>query len=528
MALIGFLRRVEHRLQIEAEQQTHTIPDDPASLLRLAQSLGFSSSKQLTIELQRYMGNVRAIFQKNVADSVEGTGGGAPSYAIFRDQARAEKSFSELAQGPARFHVAPRTRQVFRKLRPLLLEQLAKTADPDATLNQLLRFVEAYGLRSLLFELLAVNPRLLELLIKAFDVSRYAGDLLVRHPQLLEETTRSRKLDQPLEVGEHLRRLAGCGASPTELQPVRAYRQMHWLRILLRDILSLSNAVTLTREHSDLAEACLVHVNELLAADAGLTIIGLGKFGGQEITYGADLDVLFVGENARAAQSVFVTMGKPTPEGTISPLDTRLRPDGEKGPLVSSLATHQAYYESRAHLWELWALTRARPIVGPQQTDFLEMVQRIWREAGQRPNLFTDIHSMTERIRRDRGSGSPSLDFKTGTGGMIEAEFLVQALQMRSGIWNPTWTEALAELAQHDLLAQNEASQLKISYGFLRRCESALRRWENKSVSTLPTGEFEQHRLASWLGYKEFEVFVQSFDEARQKIHAIYERRIEA
>ena len=86
----------------------------------------------------------------------------------------------------------------------------------------------------------------------------------------------------------------------------------------------------------------------------------------------------------------------------------------------------------------------------------------------------------------------------------------------------------MPNLAQHDLLEQNEASQLKISYGFLRRCESALRRWENKSVSTLPTGEFEQHRLASWLGYKEFEVFVQSFDEARQKIHAIYERRIEA
>ena len=216
-----FLRRVEHRLQIEAEQQTHTIPDDPASLLRLARSLGFSSSKQLTTELRRHMGNVRAIFRKNVAD-FEGTGGGAPSYAIFRDQTRAEKSFGELAQGPARFHVAPRTRQVFRKLRPLLLQQLAKTADPDATLNQLLRFVEAYGLRSLLFELLAVNPRLLELLIKAFDVSRFAGDLLVRHPQLLEETTRSRKLDQPLEVGEHLRRLAGCGASPAELQPVCA------------------------------------------------------------------------------------------------------------------------------------------------------------------------------------------------------------------------------------------------------------------------------------------------------------------
>ena len=154
------------------------------------------------------------------------------------------------------------------------------------------------------------------------------------------------------------------------------------------------------------------------------------------------------------------------------------------------------------------------------------MVQRMWRKAGEREDLFAEIDSMTERIRRDRGSGSAGLDFKTGTGGMVEAEFLVQALQMRAAIWNSNWTEAVTELAQQDVLDQNEASHLKISYGFLRRCESALRRWENKSVSTLPASEVEQCRLANWLGYKEFEAFVQSYDEARQKIHSIYERRI--
>ena len=164
-----------------------------------------------------------------------------PNLSIFRDEARASKSMAELAQGPARFHVAPRTRQVFRKLRPLLLEQLARVADPDATLNQVVRFVEAYGMRSMLFELLAVNPRLLELVIKIFDVSQSAGDLLVRHPQLLEEITRSRRLDQPFDVAEHLRRLDSLGAKPTTLNPVRAYRQAQWLRILLRDVLGLSN-----------------------------------------------------------------------------------------------------------------------------------------------------------------------------------------------------------------------------------------------------------------------------------------------
>jgi glutamate-ammonia-ligase adenylyltransferase len=279
-------------------------------------------------------------------------------------------------------------------------------------------------------------------------------------------------------------------------------------------------------EHSALSEACLIFVDRLLSGNSGLTIVAMGKFGGREITYGSDLDVLFVGDNTRAAQDLFVTMGKPSPEGTISTLDTRLRPDGEKGPLVCSLLTYESYYQNRAQLWELQALTRARPITGPNGNDFLQMVQSIWRKAGERENLFAEIDSMTERIRRDRGSGSPGLDFKTGKGGMVEAEFLVQALQMREGIWNANWTDAVMELARQDILAQNEASHLKISYGFLRRCESALRRWGNKSVSTLPASEFEQRRLANWLGYKEFEAFGQSYDEARQKIHTIYERRI--
>ena len=525
-AAYRFFRRVEHRLQIEAEQQTHTIPEDAEALRRLALSLGLRSAKEMTATLQTHMANVRAIFTKNIAASVESGGDSAPSFAIFRDEARATKSMAELAKGPARFHVAPRTRQVFRKLRPLLLSQLAKAADPDATLNQLVRFVEAYGLRSMLFELLAVNPRLLELLIKIFDCSLYAGDLLVRHPQLLEEITRSRKLDQPFDVAEHSRRLGSIEIKRTELNSVRAYRQTQLLRILLRDVLGLSSPLTLVSEHSALSEACLVFMDRLLAEDSRLTIIAMGKFGGREITYGSDLDVLFVGDNTRAAQNLFVTMGKPSPEGTISPLDTRLRPDGEKGPLVCSLATYESYYQGRAQLWELQALTRARPIAGPNQSDFLQMVQGIWRQAGERENLFEEINSMTERIRRDRGSGVPGLDFKTGIGGMVEAEFLVQALQMREGIWNPNWTEAVTELAQQDVLAQNEVSHLKISYGFLRRCESALRRWENKSVSTLPAGESEQHRLAHWLGYKDFEAFVQSYDEARQTIHTIYERRI--
>src|SRR5436853_3579099 len=153
---------------------------------------------------------------------------------IFSDQKRAAKALADLAQGPTGFHIAPRTRQIFRKLRPVLLDWLAKAADPDATLNQFVRFVEAYGLRSLLFELLVTNPRLLELLVKTFDASQFAGSLLIRRPQLLEDVPRSENLDRGIAIEEHLRRLASLDLPRASLDGVRAYRQTELLRIVLR------------------------------------------------------------------------------------------------------------------------------------------------------------------------------------------------------------------------------------------------------------------------------------------------------
>ncbi len=519
-----FLRRVEHRLQIEAEQQTHTVPDAAEPLDRLARSLGYSSGEELTKELHQQMGNVRAIFQKNISAPSSSGGQASVSLDFFHDKTRATKLLTDLEQGPARFHVAPRTRQVFRKLRPLLLAQLSKTADPDGTLNQIVRFVEAYGLRSLLFELLVVNPRLLELLTRLFDASRHAGELLVRRPQLLEEITRPGTLDQGMTVAAHLKRLEGIGATPDSLDLVRAYRHTPWLRIVLRDVLGLADFQNIVAELTAHLESILVFIHRLIAREAGLTIIALGKFGGRELTYGADLDVVFVGENNRAAQKIVIAMGQRTAEGTLAPLDVRLRPDGEKGPLVCRLTTYESYYTRRAHLWEIQALTRARAVCGPRQDEFMEMIRPIWRRAGQEPDLFERVDSMAARIRRDRSSGSDARDFKTGMGGMVEAEFLVQALQMKNDIWNPNWSEAVAALRDQGLLATEEATSLTSSYEFLRRCETTLRLREKKSVSSWPAADFEQRRLAVLLGYRDVAVFGRRYEEARRTIHSVYAR----
>lgn len=518
-----FLRRVEHRLQIEAEQQTHTVPQEPEALLRLSRSLGFESAETFTNVLRDHMQQVRAVFERVIASQPQDQKSASTQYDVFRDQPAATKLVAELGQGRGSFHVAPRTRQVFQKLRPLLLDELAETADPDATLVQFTRFVEAYGMRSMLFELLVANPRLLELLVKTFDASRHAADILIRRPQLMEDVTRG-SLDRNVSVARHLVALRKLRASAGTLDAVRTYRQAQFLRILIRDVLQLANHAALLAEHSALAEACLIFMHGVVASEGGLTVVAMGKFGGSELTYGADLDVMFVGENTRAAQALLVEMGRTTAEGNIFLLDARLRPDGEKGTLTCGMEAFEAYYWTRAQLWELQSLTRARVVCGSDGAAFLDIAQRAWRIAGQRDDLFLQIDAMRERIRRDRGTGSEILDYKTGLGGIVEAEFLIQALQMRTGVWQPQFTAALGELKYHGTVTDADAEAIQNSYDFLRRCESVLRRWESKSVSSLPGDEAEQRKLAQRVGAKDLDAFGEQYRAAREIIHAAYER----
>jgi glutamate-ammonia-ligase adenylyltransferase len=520
-----FLRKTEHRLQIEAEQQTHTVPTAPEEVRRLARSLGFSDGEDLKTALGGDMQAVRSVFNRIIAEAPPGKEAQGAAWNFFVNPAQAERTMAGALQGAGQTHVSPRTRQVFAKLRPLLLEHLARSPDPDATLNQFVRFVEAYGLRSLLFELLVSNPKLLDLLVQTFDASSFGGDLLVRRPQFLEEITRDERLSRVVDCGEHLERLKSVTRKGDALEAVRAYRQRQFLRILLRDVLGWTDLNTLFREQSALAEACLIFVNELLGGNE-LTIIALGKFGGCEITYGADLDVLFVGDEGGPAQKLLAALAQPSAEGSLSKVDARLRPEGDKGPLVCSVESYAAYYSGRAQPWELQALTRARPVSGPRQEEFMAVAKSAWTRAGENPELAEQIDSMLNRIRQERGSGSEFLDFKTGAGGIIEGEFLVQILQMRRKIWEPNWNDAVEALRHNDELSEAEAVELRGGYDFLRRCESVLRRFENTSASILPRDGAQQLLVARRLGFESTEVFRQKYEAARTAIHGVYGRRI--
>ena len=252
----------------------------------------------------------------------------------------------------------------------------------------------------------------------------------------------------------------------------------------------------------------------------------MGKFGGRELGYGADLDLVFVGEDSGVAQKIAAASAQTSADGALSRVDARLRPDGEKGPLVSLLESYAQYYEMRAQFWELQALTRARPVAGRWQNEFMTLAQAAWRRAGQDVDFRTKIDNMLERIRRERGSGSEFLDFKTGTGGIIEAEFLVQGVQMSADIWEPNWTRAVDRLGDAGQLTERQVVDLKQAYEFLRRCESVLRRYENTSVSTLPLDSGEQLAFCRRLGFDKIDMFTEQYNRARESIHEIYCARV--
>jgi glutamate-ammonia-ligase adenylyltransferase len=508
-----FLRTVEHRLQIEEEAQTHSIPESPEARLRLARSLGFPGPGEFDRRLAQHTGTVHAIFERVVRVS-----DGSPPFArdagFFSDPAQAQRDLASLGGESGGALVAPRSKKLYARLEPRLLALLKDVADPDAALVRLVRFTERYGFRGALFETLLVNPRVLELLVKLFDASAVLSEIAIRRPQLVEEVARLGNLGEQIPVAGHLAALARNDEGLPWTDWVRAYRRAQELRIGLRDLLGFAPLMEVFAECSSLAEACLVFTQQRMGLGDSLTVVALGKFGGRELAYGADLDVLFIGPDPLAAASLLREMTTATAEGRIFPMDARLRPDGEKGQLAVTLEEWRDYFaRGRGQLWEAQSLTKARPLSGSQKEEWCAAAQEVWREHGKRADLFGEIATMLERIATHRG-GDRVLDFKTGPGGLMQLEFFVQARQMRAGLWEPNTLEALGRLD----LQSGTVRSLREACLFLRQVETVLRRMDGTPVSRLPADPAEQARVARRCGLAGGDALLGRMRDARQAI----------
>ncbi len=409
-----FLRDVEHRLQMENNLQTHTIPADAKARERLAALMGFGGLVEFESALQEHTRTVRRIYDRLLKEDSSLPTAAFPRQFqgaenewkqllaghCFMDVEKAFRLVKEFASGPGYVHVSPRTVELAWQLLPKLfalcarqnsqgrITNLASTSkilsDPDRVMARLDSFISAYGSRSMLFETWASNPSFFELLLLLFDRSEFLAEIAIRAPDLVDDLVLSGRLRRRKTAEETLRELRHGHDDKDQRLWLRRYHQAELLRIGLRDILGLADYEQNLAELSHLAEACLQYALEVVCRkhklkESPLVVIGLGKLGGEEINYGSDLDIIFVaGPQAkglpklqRLAAEFIELLSSPTELGTAFVLDARLRPDGEKGLLVNTLSAYEDYYRRRAHLWEIQSLTRTRPIAGD-----LELGQR--------------------------------------------------------------------------------------------------------------------------------------------------------
>ena len=586
-----FWRDVEHRLQMEAGQQTHTIPADHRSRQRLARLMGFASLPAFDAARRAHAGLVRRLYDQLLAGDEPEPSSLPPDDAedsqeawqalfsrhSFRDPARAWQMVQMFLHGPGYVHVSPRTVELARELLPRFLALCPQPAggaarkpgngpvlsDPDRVLVRLDSFIDAYGARATLYELWTQKPSLFEMLLLLFDRSEFLAEQAIRAPDLvyeLELSGRVRRQKSAAETLQDLRR--GAGDADQRLW-LRRYHQAELMRIGLRDILGLADFEQNLLELSALADACLQYALEVVARRAKfkrppLCVVGLGKLGGREINYGSDLDIVFVTHSSpkhlprlqRLAAAFLDLLGSQTEMGAVFHLDTRLRPDGEKGLLVNTLEACEDYYRRRAALWEIQALTRVRPIAGDlvAGAQFQQLAAALANFspenvaagfvvpaalAGTRakqtglaactPGWKNEIAAMRERIVRERTPpGKDRLAIKTGVGGLMDAEFLAQAFCLARGWQEANSLRALQQGGQEGLLEPGDAALLLRNYGKLRRIEGILRRWSYEGEVLLPDDEPALRRVAVRCGFAGPVDFMLSLEEIRAAIRSVY------
>jgi glutamate-ammonia-ligase adenylyltransferase len=584
-AAYTFLREVEHRVQMEENLQTHTIPADRKAQGRLARLMGFASTAAFEKVRRAHTRNVRQVFDRLFRGGPTRTESPFPRdfdgaetewKAIlakhwFRDSDKAWRMLKEFVEGPGYVHVSPRTVELARELLPKLFA-LCRTddgqsddlvlppktlSDPDRVLTRLDSFISAYGARAALFELWNSNPTFFELLLLLFDRSEFLAEALIRTPDLLDDLVYGGRLTARKSAPEILRDLRHGAQDEDQFAWLRRYHEAELTRIGLRDILGLADFEQNLGELSALADACLQYALETVMRQHRLksppfVIIGLGKLGGSEINYGSDLDLLFVTDAKpkqlpglqRLAVELMELMSRRTEHGATFQTDARLRPDGEKGLLVNSVAAYEEYYFKRAQLWEIQSLTRTRPVAGDlklggqfQQlaasvTNFSSAGPPARRSSSKQlhtPACFTPdwkqkIHEMRLRIERARTPpGKDALALKTGRGGLMDAEFIAQALCLEHG-WHEAHTLRALERARAARVLP-DAEKLLENYGQLRRVESILRRWSYEGETVLPDDPAPYYRVSVRCGFatpKSFETAMAKWRASVREVYAKY------
>jgi len=536
-----FLRTVEHRLQLRGLRRTHALPQDPVARARLARASGYrdgaerDAGAQFEDDLRRVRGEVRRVHEKLFYRPLLGRFAEVGATDLVADPAAVRERL--VALGFARPDEAVRHLQaltagtgrrakLLRTLLPGMLPPLAATPDPDGGLVALRSLAERLDSSPTLLAALRDRPVVAEVLVTLLGSSPLIGRWLERQPELLAFLADERELARPRDR-EGYRRLAvgltSRRSGEDELaDALRRLARREMARIALRDLAGYSADAPM--ERTWLAEACLeAAVAAVTPPHVTLAVLGLGTFGGRELGYASDLDVLVVHEPAearadalRATEQVVRLLADPTPEGRAFTVDLRLRPEGKDGPLSRSLGSYRVYYERWAQTWELQALTQARPVAGDPALGraFVEVHAALVYPREVPDGRLADVRAMKRRVEAERrprrraaragAGGADPVDLKLGPGGMSDVEWTVQLLQLAEGGRLPRLRRrgtvaALEACAAEGVLAEDDAAVLREGYALLARVRDLLFLSGARDPNVLPGDDAVPRRAAALL-----------------------------
>jgi glutamate-ammonia-ligase adenylyltransferase len=542
-----FLRTVEHRLQLQRLRRTHLVPADQTGLRWLANALGYREGSRgedhrgdavaaFRADWAAHAGQVRRLHAKLLyrpllaavarvpADSLRLTPDAARTRLEalgFADPPGALRHLQALSSGVSR------TAAIQRTLLPVLLEQFADAPEPDRGLLAYRRVSDRLGTVPWYLRLLRDAGPVAQRLARVLGLSRYCADLLARDPEALRLLSDDDELlPRPPDVlrggfaaaaGRHL----PAGGPADAVRAVRALRRRELVRIACADVLAgggeLAPAQPLDlagvgQALADVTDATLAAALAVARHDApgGLrfAVVGMGRLGGQELTYPSDADVLFVydppagmADDAAAAAAHAVAerlrslLSAPAPDPPLG-VDADLRPEGRQGPLVRSLSAYRQYYARWAAVWEVQALLRARFVAGdPELGDrFAGLADRVRYPAGgltrQQVVEIRRIKARVESERLPRGA-DPRAHTKLGRGGLADVEWAVQLLQLRHGaavpgLRTPRTLDALAAAGQAGLVAAADAAALAAGWTLASRVRNALTLVRGRPADELP------------------------------------------
>ena len=553
-----FLRRVEHRLQMREERQTHAMPAGRSERGTLALSLGFEEVLEFETYLEDLRKGVREIYlamfsedarEEEIQEWTLFLSGLEPSPGIegklrkwFGQRARKpETRLRNLVMGAPGNLITREHLLLFLDLSDQFDSALQPLAEPLRTLEHITNFAQRYGARKEFFKSCHLNPLLFRALTLLFDRSDFVYDLLCRNPEILEEIfatgLRSHKEGREIE-----REIGHLGDESDFSRWLWLYVKAEQVRLAIAELLGACSALDTEDQLTILADAVLKVLLRRSGLADRIAVVALGKLGAREMTFGSDLDLLLVAGKdldaavqADPARRFLRGLTHREPQGRIFDLDLRLRPHGRDGPLVTKIDALATYHRTVAHTWERQVLLRARPVCGPPEVaqQFDEFRERLLFENPIRGDDIREIDAMRRRIEREKTkSDRPELSFKAGPGGLLDMEFVAQIYQLRYGpkfplLRSASTRSALSFLIAEQLIPSDRGRVLLENYEFLRRVELYLRRASNRPLSRIDTRRGQERSLPIWLGYQDTERFWKGYASRMKVNRSIYESLID-